>query len=56
MMKSVYFEDGTIMMCKRQCTLRRNVKVKLSCDGPMRYWFRPVDAWRKAMVRYQLVY
>lgn len=56
MMKCVYFEDGTIMMCERQCALRRNVKVRLSCDGPMRYWFRPVDAWRKAMVRYQLIY
>ena len=56
-MKCVYFEDGTIMMCKRQCVLRRNIKVKLSCDGPMRYWFRPTDAYYKAMKRYyQLIY
>ena len=52
-MKCVYFEDGTIMMCERQCTLRRKIKVKLSCDGSMRYWFRPTDEWRKAMARYQ---
>lgn len=55
-MKCVYFEDGTIMMCERQCTLHRNIKVKLSCDGPMRYWFRPTDAYYKAMKRYQLIY
>lgn len=55
-MKCVYFEDGSIMVCKRQCTLRRNIVIKLGCDGPMRYWFRPVDAWRKAMVRYRLIY
>lgn len=46
-MKCVYFEDGSIMECKRQCTLRRNIAIKLDCDGPMRYWFRPVDAWKK---------
>ena len=46
-MKCVYFEDGSIMECKRQCTLRRNIAIKLDYDGPMRYWFRPVDAWKK---------
>lgn len=55
-MRCVYFEDGTVMECKRQCVLHRNIKVKLSYDGPMRYWFRPVDAWRKAMARHQLMY
>ena len=55
-MRRVYFEDGTIMECERQCVLRRNIKVKLSCDGPMRYWFRPTDAYYKAMKRYQLIY
>ena len=56
-MKRVYFEDGTVMECERQCTLRRNIKIRLRYEGPMRYWFRPTEAYHKAVARYyQLIH
>ena len=46
--KTVYFENGVIMSCPRQCDLHRYIKLEQRYNGPMRYWFRPTDEWRRA--------
>lgn len=54
--KSVFFESGVIMTCSSENALRRHIRKELSCNGPMKYWFRPTEEWRKAMKRYGLKY
>ena len=54
-MKMVFFEDGCIMT-GRACNIRRAIEQKMRYDAPMRYWFRPTDEWRRATVRYHLIY
>ena len=46
-MKTVFFEDGSVMTASRQCVLRRAIARKMSYE-PMRYWFRACDEWVKA--------
>ena len=54
-MKTVFFEDGSVMAASRQCALRRAIARKMSYE-PMRYWFRACDEWVKAYKRYRLIH